>query len=65
MEEKTYKVVKVFALRNIVKSLEMALYDMEVLINATPTSEDRNQLTDANIHIAEALRVAELMKDKA
>lgn len=35
--------------------LQAAQHDQEVLISATPTGSRRNQFTEANIHLTEAI----------
>lgn len=37
--------------------LDSATRQLETLINHTPTGEKRNLLCDANIHLAEAMRL--------
>lgn len=39
------------------KYIESALQDLELAISATPTSELREKLTEANIHLMEAERI--------
>lgn len=37
--------------------LKSAQHELEIAISATPTSERRNKLTEANIHIMSALQI--------
>ena len=43
--------------RRIIRQLQSSLDELELEILRTPTSEVRNQLTDANIHGKEAIRI--------
>jgi len=43
--------------RCIIRQLQLSLDGLELEILRTPTGEVRNQLTDANIHGNEAVRI--------
>jgi hypothetical protein len=50
---------------NIIKrKLEQAQGELEWLINATPSSERRNTLTEVNIHTSGALALARQLKSE-
>jgi hypothetical protein len=44
-------------LKTIISDLKISQRGLELLINRTPTSESRNDLTEANIHLMEAIDV--------
>ncbi len=43
--------------RRIIRMLDAPQQEVELAIMRTPTSEERNKLTEANIHLLEAARI--------
>jgi hypothetical protein len=44
-------------LKTIISDIKVSQRALELLISRTPTSESRNDLTEANIHLMEAIDV--------
>ena len=52
------------ALAYVVQDVSGALSNLCIAIDATPTGETRNKLTEANIHIMEAERIIKGITDE-